>query len=221
MPQGNVKVCGLKVCGLKVCGLKVCGLTRPEDVALCQELGVGYTGFIMAGESPRRITPAAVAAMPQGGAKRVGVFTTGDIREITAAMKTAGLAYAQLHGGQDVEACRALGPEHVIKVFWPERHDARALQEAMERFAPVCAFFLFDAGTGGGGSGRAFAWEQLAALTIPRPWFLAGGIGPENARKALAACSPDVLDVNSGVESAPGIKDAQKLRQVCTIIRNI
>lgn len=190
--------------------LKVCGLTRPEDAALCQELGIAYTGFIFAPESPRAVSPEAVAAMPRGRAKRVGVFTRMDSGGVRRVLETALLDYAQLHGGQDAAFCRAVGPERVIKVFWPEKQSAGELQADLHRFAESAAFFLFDAGTKGGGLGRAFDWGELGGLDIPRPWFLAGGIGPDTAR-AAAAYFPHALDVNSGVESAPGVKDAARL----------
>lgn len=203
--------------------LKICGLTRREDADLCHELGVAYTGFIFAAESPRAVSPEAVAGIPAGRAKRVGVFTRASLDEIRQTMKTASLDYIQLHGGQDVAFCRALAPERVIKVFWPEKQDMKELQTELRRFAGAAAFFLFDAGTGGGGAGRSFAMDLLDALEIPCPWFLAGGVGPETAVRRDAASGhsggkariyrlPYALDVNSGVESAPGIKDAAMLR---------
>lgn len=201
--------------------VKVCGLTRAEDVAFCHAAGVQYVGFIMAVESPRRILPAAAAAMPKDAAgrvaKRVGVFTGHDIAELERQADEASFDFLQLHGGQDAALCRALGPERVIKVFWPERHDRETLQREMDRFAPVCAHFLFDAGKSGGGAGSGFAWERLKDLAIPRPWFLAGGIGPDTA-KAAAAMQPFGLDVNSGVEISPGVKDVAKIQAV---LRNL
>ncbi|MCC8193401.1 MAG: phosphoribosylanthranilate isomerase [Deltaproteobacteria bacterium] len=201
--------------------LKICGLTRAEDVALCHELGVSYTGFVLAAQSPRYIAPAAVAAMPRGRAKRVGVFTDGAVSFVERAMEEGNLDLAQLHGGQDVEVCRALGPERVIKVFWPEKSGAETLQQELDRFAPFCAYFLFDAGNGGGGTGRTFAWEIVRGLRIPRPWFLAGGIGPDTVNDALAACAPYALDSSSGVEEAPGRKNAARLRQLAAMIRTL
>ena len=160
--------------------------------------------------------------MPGGSAKRVGVFTRASLADIEAATRLASLDYVQLHGGQSATFCRAAGPERVIKVFWPERHSRASLEAKLAAFAPHCAYFLFDAGKGGGGSGKTFAWEMLRDMAIPRPWFLAGGIGPDNADTAVAACSPWGLDINSGVEMSPGVKDAEKIRSIThkSIVQN-
>ncbi len=205
--------------------VKVCGLTRAEDVQLCLELGVDMTGFIFASGSPRRITPARAAGLPRGRALRVGVFAGQSPFEVVRIMKESGMDYAQLHGGEDAAFCRAVGPERVIKVLWPQRlgrekaaptaKDMGALlRRACEPFAGACSFFLLDAGAGGGGSGKALPWNELAASGLPRPWLLAGGIGPENAVEAYTACLPHGLDCNSGLESAPGVKNARALREL-------
>lgn len=201
--------------------LKICGLTREEDVRLCHELGAGFTGFIMVPASPRFLAPRNIAAMPRGRAKRVGVVTGGTVPEVRKAASLAGLDYVQLHGGQSPEFCAGIGAERVIKVLWPEKMTGEALQREITAFAPHCAYFLFDAGTSGGGSGRSFSWEVLRDVSIPRPWFLAGGIDPENAAEAIRACSPSGLDVSSGVESAPGVKDAEKLRALARQLQEI
>jgi phosphoribosylanthranilate isomerase len=212
--------------------LKVCGLTRARDVLLCLELGVGFTGFIFAPRSPRRIRLEDAAAMPGGAAARVGVFAGQGAEEVLRTLDRARLDYAQLHGGEDEDFCRAVGPERVIKTLWPERLGARRgaqgtaapfrledLEAECRRFAPVCAFFLLDAGQGGGGGGRALPWETLENFAPPRPWILAGGIGPDNLPRALAACSPWAVDCNSGVEEAPGLKDARKLLDAAALLR--
>lgn len=201
--------------------LKVCGLTRASDVSLCLELGVAFTGFIFAPGSPRRLKPEAAAALPRGPAARVGVFAGQDLSEVRRIMKIAGLDYAQLHGGEGARFCRALGPERVIKTLWPQKLTPSSFMEERARFAPLCAFFLLDAGQGGGGSGRNLDWATLADLDLGKPWFLAGGLTPENLPLALAACSPWAVDCNSGLEEAerPGCKDSAKLRAAASIVR--
>lgn len=213
---------------MKSPAIKVCGLTREEDVRLCLELGIGFTGFIFAPGSPRRVSPEAASRLPSGNAARVGVFVNQTLDEVRRVMSFAGLDYAQLHGNEDTDFCRALGPERVIRVLWPERLLPRrgegdglsgeALLEALRRecaaYADACALFLLDAGSGGGGSGRVLPWSLLAGFSPPRPWLLAGGIGPLNAAKAFAACVPFGVDCNSAVESAPGIKDAKLLHSL-------
>ncbi|MDR1359508.1 MAG: phosphoribosylanthranilate isomerase [Deltaproteobacteria bacterium] len=210
--------------------LKICGLTRAVDVRLCLDLGVSCTGFIFAPASPRGISPRDAAALPRGRAARVGVFAGQEADEVLRIMDSAALDYAQLHGGEDENFCRAVGPERVIKTIWPERlagvgeesrglFPLKALTSECLRFAPVCAFFLLDAGQRGGGGGRPLAWESLRDFRPPRPWILAGGIGPDNLLRALSSCSPWAVDCNSKVEAAPGVKDAQKLLDAAALLR--
>ena len=193
--------------------LKVCGLTKAEDAALCHSLGVDFTGFIFVPGSPRAASAAQVAALPVGTSPKVGVFSGAGLDSIRETARKARLEYIQLHGGEGVEFCAAVGPERVIKVLWPEAHagNIESLQEELDRFAPVCSWFLFDAGKSGGGSGKALELPLFSRLRIPRPWLLAGGIGPHNLAGALSQCSPDGLDMNSALESAPGVKDHEKL----------
>ena len=199
---------------------KVCGLTRPEDVALCLELGVDYTGFIFVPSSPRYVTPKAASSLPKGSARRVGVFAGMPVEAMLHCVHEAKLDFLQLHGGESPEVCRALGPERVIKVLWPESASPASLQADMELFAPVCAYFLLDAGKGGGGTGNSLAFAEIAKFSFPRPWFLAGGLGPENVGNALALCHPDGVDLNSALEEARGKKNPHLLRQAIATVQS-
>ena len=101
--------------------IKVCGLVREEDVRLCLELGVDMTGFLFVPSSPRYISPESAARLPKGRAARIGVFAGQDVDFVRAALHLADIDFAQLHGGEDADFCRAIGPERVIKVLWPQR----------------------------------------------------------------------------------------------------
>ncbi|QLA18791.1 phosphoribosylanthranilate isomerase [Desulfolutivibrio sulfoxidireducens] len=198
---------------------KVCGLTRPQDVTACLAAGAAMTGFIFAAKSPRRISPQAARDLPAAKALRVGVFVEQTPDEVLRIMDQAELDLAQLHGGQDVAFCRAVGPDRVIKALWPEKLGSpQAIQDAMDRFAPVCRFFLLDAGTSGGGHGRSMDFSLVAGLHAPRPWLLAGGLGPHNLEAALDAAAPDGLDLNSGLETAPGVKDHEAIARAAAIL---
>lgn len=195
--------------------IKVCGLARAEDVALCEELGVDWIGFIFHPASPRNVDMFKVAAFPRGQALRVGVFVHQSVDQVCEVMDQAGLDLAQLHGGQDQAFCRAVGPRRVVKVFWPQRY-ARLddLQRDIEAYGPFCRAVLLDAGTSGGGHGRSLDFARLAGLRFSLPWFLAGGLELENIREALSRCAPNGVDLNSGVENGPGVKSREKLTRV-------
>lgn len=198
---------------------KVCGMTRPEDVVLCEALGVNLVGFIFHPKSPRSVTPQAVACIETKKSLRVGVFVDQTPAEVMEIMALARLNLAQLHGDQDQAFMNQIGPQRVIRVLWPMRYaHVDELARDMERLAPHCAYFLLDAGTKGGGHGKSLEFSWLNGLTSPRPWLLAGGLHPENIVQALRACRPHGLDLNSGVETSPGIKDHEKLKRTLAII---
>lgn len=199
--------------------VKICGMTRQQDMHACIDLGVDLLGFIFHPQSPRNISPRDVPDLSAFPVRKVGVFVKQEAEEIARIMEAAGLDLAQLHGDQSVEACRAIGPSRVIKVFWPLRYEhGDDLRRDMDRFAPVCKAFLLDAGMQSGGHGTSLDFANLNIVDPPRPWILAGGLGPANITRALE-CHPPGVDLNSGVETAPGIKDAEAIKQVMGIIR--
>lgn len=194
--------------------IKVCGLTRQEDVDCASELGVDFCGFIFHPKSPRYITPQHAAGLHSGTMRRVGVFVNHDVNEIREIMDIAHLDFAQLHGRQSIETAAQIGAERIIRVLWPQSYCHRAmLYSDLQRHAPSCSMFLFDAGQQGGGSGKKFDWECVAGLSIPRPWLLAGGLGPHNLISAVKLMRPDGVDLNSGIESEPGKKNVQTMRE--------
>lgn len=196
--------------------VKVCGMTREADARLCAALGADLLGFIFHPASPRCTQPGLPASLDLPGVRKVGVFVAQTLEDTLALMDAGRLDLAQLHGGQDEAFCeelaKALGPRRVIKVVWPESADPLEFQAELERFAPFCGLFLVDAGTSGGGHGRTIDAPLLQAARFPRPWLLAGGLRPGNLAAMLSRFSPKGLDLNSGVESAPGLKDEQLLR---------
>lgn len=179
--------------------IKVCGITRAVDAAACSRLGVDFCGFVFHPPSPRNMLAADAARIPTDGMRRVGVFTTHDVDEILRTMDAARLDYAQLHAGQGEACAEAVGAERVIRVCF-------ALPEAPCR----AAFLLFD---------KPFDWRTLRGCPLRQPYFVAGGLNARNVREALSCGAPAGLDVNSGVESAPGVKDAARLDAVLQEIR--
>jgi phosphoribosylanthranilate isomerase len=207
--------------------VKVCGMTRPEDARLAAALGADMLGFIFHATSPRNVEAGLPASLDRAvdlrGALKAGVFVGQTPDEALALMAAGGLDLAQLHGGQDEAFCRAMGPERVLKVLWPERAaNVDEFQAEVDRFASCCRLFLVDAGSGGGGHGRGVSPEAEAILLhtrFPRPWLLAGGVGPDNIGALVSRLGPGGIDMNSGVERAPGVKDETKLREAFKALR--
>lgn len=191
--------------------VKVCGLTVPEEARACAELGAWGIGVVFAAESPRRIDAAraaeVMAAVPAGVA-RVGVFVGASAAEMASIARVAGLTHLQVHDGDPDEARRASGLPVIegVRVSGPA-----ALARAR---ASAADLVLLDAAVPGrhGGTGRSFDWSLLEGRPLGRPFVLAGGLRPENVAEAVARVAPDVVDVSSGVESAPGRKDPERVR---------
>ncbi len=191
--------------------VKICGLTRPEDVALACELGARYLGFNFSAASPRRISPAAarvlVSSAPQH-VSRVGVFVSETAGQMREAADAAGLDFIQIH--------RPLRPDDLDLSPRPVFAVARVVgtvQAPPDETLARCRALLLDAAVPGmaGGTGATFDWDLVAGRRWPVPVFLAGGLAPENVGEAIARVAPSAVDVASGVESAPGVKDREKM----------
>lgn len=200
--------------------VKVCGITRTEDAELCASLGAAYLGFIFVPASPRFIAPGAAAkivrALPkESRPKIVGVFRNATIETIQRVAKDVPLDFVQLHGEESPEDIAAIGVPAIKAV---------RVGETLPDTAPFASasHLLFDTldERRAGGTGRRFDWSLLAGYDRARPFFLAGGITPENAAAAVSAVRPQGIDVSSGVESAPGIKDEEKLRLLFERVRS-
>lgn len=202
--------------------VKVCGMTRMEDVELCTELGADLLGFIFHPGSPRNVDPDFATSVKTGRIVKVGVFVDQSADEILEIMDRCGLHAAQLHGGQDADFCEKIGPDRVIKAFWPDTYSSTgALLRDLDSYSEVCGHFLLDAGKScQGGTGKTIDFGILQDIEIQTPWFLAGGIGPHNL-EAILPLNPSGLDINSGVESEPGIKDETKLRAVFDMLARV
>ncbi|WP_461209748.1 phosphoribosylanthranilate isomerase [Desulfocurvus sp. DL9XJH121] len=200
--------------------IKICGITRQADADACVAAGVDMIGFIFHEDSPRNVQPGQAEALSTGGALRVGVFVRQTQAEVLDIMHRARLDLAQLAGDQDWSFCRAVGAERVMRVFWPQRHRVRvALEDELRRFEGFAGFALLDAGLSGGGHGRAQDFGFLKGLSCPMPWLLAGGLSPETLPQAMDQCSPVGFDLNSGLESSPGVKDPQRIARAVEMIR--
>lgn len=194
--------------------IKICGITRAEDALAAAEAGADAIGFMFYAGSPRCVTVGQAGEIsrrlpPLVG--RVGVFVNPTEAEVRAAVAGAGLSAVQLHGEETPEFCARFAPLPVIKAF--RIRGEESLGE-LAGYAGVQAWLL-DAWVQGarGGTGERFNWDlALKAKSQGRPILLAGGLTPGNAAQAVREVHPDALDVSSGVETAPGLKDAAKIR---------
>lgn len=199
---------------------KICGMRRQEDVAHAARLGFAICGFVFHPQSPRYIQPEMAADLDSFGMRRAGVFVRETASAINRVMRIASLDFAQLHGAQNIQCAKDVGAERIIRVLWPQRFSTlRELEKEAEKIADFCAYFLLDAGSAGGGSGMRLRWRHLADLRLPRTWFLAGGLSPDNIPDALNSCQPGGLDFNSGLEDAPGIKNREKMTRLAHLLQ--
>lgn len=209
--------------------VKICGITQPAQGQGIAELGATALGFICVQQSPRYVAPdqirAIVAAVMAAGrvVDRVGVFADASLEEIRLVV-AAGLTGVQLHGQESPEFCQllrsALPQVEIIKALrirqMSDLEQLRAYQEWVD-----C--FLLDAYHPQllGGTGHKLDWSSLQTFRPDRPWFLAGGLTPENVHEALALLHPDGIDLSSGVEIAPGNKDLQKVSKLFEQLQRI
>lgn len=204
--------------------VKICGITRVQDALAAAEAGADAIGLVFA-ESPRRVTieqaRAIVAQLPPFVAA-VGVFAKIPIEEVAATARAVGLSEVQVHDDFAPAAFDALGQgTRVIKAF--RVRDGR-VASSIRRYPHVNGLHL-DAYVEGmmGGTGKRIDGEVMSRLladgVLNKPWVLAGGLNPQNVAEALLAYRPHGVDVSSGVEERPGVKDIERVRAFIRTVR--
>jgi phosphoribosylanthranilate isomerase len=207
----------LSVVGMAL--VKICGVTDADALDLAVRAGARWLGFVFHPKSPRRLSPEAAAALAKrahGRAETVAVTVDAEDSLLDAIAATLKPDYIQAHGSESparLAALRRFARRGVIKAVPVARMEDFA---GLDAFAPVADFFLFDAKAPAeaaipGGNGAAFDWPLLRVARPARPWFLAGGLTPENVQSAIAASGAERVDVSSGVERAPGLKDPARI----------
>lgn len=198
--------------------VKICGLTRPEDAELADAAGAEYLGVIFAGGPRHRPVADARATLAGRRARKVGVFADQAPEQIAGIAAEAGLDVVQLHGVADVERVRAVRAATGLEVWAVLRTRDGVLPGNADELAEEADALVVDALVAGqlGGSGVTVPWlvlgESLDAMERGHRVVLAGGLTPENVEEAIDYVSPMIVDVSSGVESAPGIKDHARIR---------
>ena len=190
--------------------MKICGITRPEDAEQAAALGAWAIGFIRWRQSRRAADPAVAAGIARALRRRValvGVFVNPTLDEVVHAAEAIGLTHVQLHGDEGPSFCTAVAQRTGARVIKAVGIASGADIRAVERFHTD--LHLLDSGRGG--SGQPWDWGLIAQRRSQVPVVLAGGLTPDNVAEAIAAVRPWAVDVASGVESAPGVKDPAKV----------
>ena len=199
--------------------VKVCGITRREDAVLAVDLGATALGFVFWPRSPRAVAPGTVREITDGlppFVSRVGVFVNESPARVAAVAADAGLTCIQLHGDENASEYAGLRLPVIKALPVGEGFSLSAVEDLPARVTP-----LLDAHDAArrGGTGRVVEWTVAAAAARVRPLILSGGLNPENVKSAVAAVNPYAIDVSSGVEAAPGIKDENKLRALFSALQ--
>ncbi|GCL35253.1 MAG: phosphoribosylanthranilate isomerase [Sphaerospermopsis kisseleviana] len=207
--------------------VKICGITQPQQSLAIANLGATALGFICVPTSPRYVTieqiQAAVAPLPDH-IDKIGVFANSSILQISETVQTSKLTGVQLHGDETPEFCdqlRQILPNiEIIKAL-----RVRNLQqlETTANYIDYVDTLLLDAYHPQqlGGTGKTLDWEMLQAYKPSRPWFLAGGLTPDNILTALSQIHPDGIDLSSGVERSPGDKDLDKVELLFARLKSV
>jgi phosphoribosylanthranilate isomerase len=209
--------------------IKICGITQPEQGRAIAQLGADLLGFICVPQSPRYVTPQQIYQVVSQLSEftyppvSVGVFANVNLEQIAETVVIGQLKGIQLHGDESSVFC------HMLKQQFPHCQLIKALRirsvsdlELAHSYGESVDSLLLDAYNPKvlGGTGHTLDWPMLKQFNPNIPWFLAGGLKPDNVAMALETVNPNGLDVSSGVERSPGDKDLDKVKQLITTVRN-
>jgi|SRR6056297_79300 len=205
--------------------VKICGLTTLEDARFVSGALADYLGFIFYPESPRYIEPAKAGAIINWleGPGKVGVFVNQPLDDVNSIAKQTGIDYVQLHGNESPDYC-ALVEKPIIKAFHIEKDtDPSELISRIEPYLDQVEYLLFDtkSDTDWGGTGQTFDWNILDEISNDKPFFLSGGLNANNVQDAIQTVQPYAVDLSSGLEESPGLKDFDKIELFFDKMRDI
>jgi phosphoribosylanthranilate isomerase len=207
--------------------VKICGLTSAEAADAAMRAGAAYGGLMFHPASPRNLSLDAawsIASAMRGKLKMVAVVSDADDDTLAAIIEAVRPDYLQLHGSESVARTQDIRVRFgaVIKALpIAEASDF----DAVKPYEAVADMLLFDAkppkgAERAGGHGNAFDWTLLKGRNFNKPWFLAGGLDPDNVARAIELSGAGMVDVSSGVESAPGVKSADRISQFIAATRH-
>ncbi len=197
---------------MTVVKVKICGLTRTEDVSAAVQHGADALGFVFVPASKRCINSNLAASLVSNVpafVDRVGLFQNQPAAEIRQILDQVALSLLQFHGDEDAQFCRQFGRPWIKSISM--RH-GQSVSEAEKRFPDAAAILVDSHEPGGlGGTGKVLDWSEIRSGQ--RPLILAGGLNPRNVALAVRMTRPWAVDVSSGVEVSPGIKDAGLIKR--------
>lgn len=206
--------------------IKICGLSTPDTLGAALKHGASHVGFVHFAKSPRHVDTermAALTARVPAHVTPVAVLVDPD-DALIAEVAAAGVRTVQLHGGESPERAAAIRARSGLTVWKALPVKTRADLEGGRAFAGAADMLLYDAKTPEGaalpgGMGLRFDWTLLSGFRPPLPWGLSGGLDPANVAEAIRITGAPLVDVSSGVESGPGIKDVDKIAAFCEAVR--
>ena len=198
---------------------KICGLTTPETLDAAIRHGASHVGFVFFGKSPRNLTPdraASLAARIPPHVKSVGLFVDPTADELDGIVAQVRLDILQLHGHETPETVARLARAHDRDVWKAIPVRTAADRDVAKRYKGAASLVLYDAKPSEsadlpGGNGLRFDWTLLSGHRHPLPWALSGGLDADNVADAIRVTGAPLVDVSSGLESAPGVKDVDKI----------
>lgn len=206
---------------------KICGIRTREALTAALDGGADYVGFVFFAPSPRHLdiaTARSLADEARGKARIVALTVDADDAALDEIASAIAPDFFQLHGGETTERVadvKAKFGRKIIKAV-PVRTSEDA--SAAQTYTKVADLILFDAkapsgATRPGGHGRTFDWSVLAAISREIPFMLSGGLTPDNVEEAMRATRPQAVDVSSGVETSPGVKDVELIRRFLQAVK--
>ncbi|MBU6469880.1 MAG: phosphoribosylanthranilate isomerase [Gammaproteobacteria bacterium] len=201
--------------------IKLCGMTRREDIESASQLGVDAVGLVFYAASPRSLRPdqaRVLAASAPAFLTVTAVFMNPAAVEVAAVLQAMRIDLLQFHGEEPPEFCRSFGRGYIKAVPMGSGADPA---DYARRYADACGLLLDSHAQGKpGGAGTRFAWTRIPRIDSP-PLILAGGLNADNVAGAIRSVRPYGVDVASGVESAPGIKDAVKMQAFVSEVNRV